>query len=202
MARIREAVGVLNGLGRVAVAYSAEVSRELGEIVNRVPNFPISGFSHEERGGTGGQGLPDDFLGWENFTTGEFGFGAEYNSPMPTPPNAYHPKSRSIHDITCTDSQTHEDVHQQHTPPLAPTSDVLNGHGGQSSRSFHTVAGQGLFINEMKAFHKLKKRTTGVQRYMTSGDTVVGPTAANDDKTQGSHVEQQQKVTNATDAMC
>lgn len=185
MARLRDTVGVVNGLGRVAVAYSAEVSRELGEIVSSVSNFLISQFSQEERGGVGGHGLPDDFPGWENFTTGEFGLGAEYNSPIPTPPNAYHPNS--------THDATHEHVHH-HTP--APTTDVLNG--GQ--RSFHTVASQGLFLGQMKAFHKLKdrqldlsKRAVGVRHYLTSGDTMVGPTATND-KTEGSHVEQQQKV--------
>ena len=189
MARLRDTVGVVNGLGRVAVAYSAEVSRELGEIASSVSNILISQFSQEERGG--GHGLPDDLPGWENFTTGEFGLGAEYNnSPIPTPPNAYH--HNSTHDAS--DSQTHEHIH--HHTPQAPMTDMLNG--GQ--RSFHTVASQGLFLSQMRAFHKLKarqselsKRAVGVQHYMTSGDTMVGPTATND-KTEGSHVEQQQKV--------
>ena len=111
---------------------------------------------------------------------------------MTTPLNDYHPNS--THDAT--DNQTHEDVHPHHTP--TPTNDMLNG--GQ--RSFHSVARQGLFLGQMKAFHKLKpgrldlgKRAVGARHYTTSGDTVVGPPAT-DDKTEGSHVEQQQKVAN------
>ena len=186
MARLRDTMGVLNGLGRVAMAYSAEVSRELGELVSSVPTIL---FSQEERGGLEGQhGLPDDFPGWEKFTTGEFGLGAEYSSPAP--PNAYY--RNSTHDAAA-DSPTHEHVH--HTP--APT-DMLHVNGGQ--RSLHTIASRHLFLGQIEGVHKLKarqavlrKRAAGIRCYTTSGDTVVGP-ATNNDKTEGSHVEQQQKV--------
>lgn len=185
MARLRDTIGVLNGLGRVAAAYSAEVSRELGELVSNVPTILLNQFNQEERGGLRGQhGLPDDFPGWENFTTGEFGLGAEYNSPVvppSAPPHSDHPNSTRGN--AATDNLT-----QEHAP------DVLNG--GQ--RSLHTVASQHLFLGQMKGIHALRarrpfvsKRAAGIRRYMTSGDTVVGPTTT---KTEESHVEQQQKV--------
>ena len=188
MARVRDAVGVLNGLGKVAVAFSAAVTTELEEVVGNVSNFLISRSGGKEGAG---RGLPDDFPGWEfNFTAGEFGVGAEYNSPIATPPNAYHPKA--VHDAT--DGQTHEhSIHpHHHMPPI----DVLSrANGGE--RSFHSVASRGLSLSQVKAFHQLKaskaRLSTSVRHYTTSGDTVVGPSAT-DDKTQGSHVEQQKKV--------
>ena len=190
MARVRDAVGVLNGLGRVAVAYSAEVTREMGEVVSNVSNFLIGRSGGEE----GGRGLPDDFPGWENFTAGEFSMGAEYNSPIATPPNAYHPKA--THDATDSQTQEHSSMHQHHhTPPT----DVLN-HANGGERSFHSVASRGLSLAQVRAFHQRKarwldldKRAVSGRHYTTSGDTVVGPSATND-KTQDSHIEQQKKV--------
>ena len=181
--RLRDAVGVVNGLRRVAVAYSIEVSRELGEIVNRVPAILLN---NEERAG---HGLPDDFPGWENFTSGEFGLGAEYNSPV-SPPNTYHP-----HSTYNADNQTHES-----RPAPTSATNMLNG----SQRSFHTVAHHGLVLGQMKAFkvrHSILSRRGAGIRCVTSGDTVVGPTTGQQTrrrrpsvKTEESHIEQQQKV--------
>ncbi len=198
MARVRDTIGVLNGLRQVAVAYSAVVTREMEEIVSNVSIFLKNRSGMDEGSGIGGRGLSDDFPGWENFTAGEFGLGAEYDSPTATPPNAHHP--RATHDAT--DSQTHErnDIRHNYTPP----SDVLNHiNGGQ--RSYHSIACRGLLLGRTKAFHQLKAtRRSGrldlgksVRHYTTSGDTVVGSSATDDDKTQGSqssHVEQQKKV--------
>ena len=190
MARVRDAVGVLNGLGKVAAAYSAAVTTEMEEIVGNVSNFLISRSGGKEGAGRG-LPPPDDFPEWEfNFTAGEFGVGAEYNSPIATPPNAYHPKA--THDAT--DGQTHEhSIHPHH--PTPPTDLLSRANGGE--RSFHSVANRGLSLSQVKAFHQLKSSkawlSTSVCHYTTSGDTVVGPSAT-DDKMQGSHVEQQKKV--------
>jgi hypothetical protein len=192
MARVRDTIGVLNGLRRVAVAYSAVVTREMEEIVSNVSIFLKNRSGMEE----GGHGLPDDFPGWENFTGGEFGLGAEYDSPTATPPNAHHPKA--AHDATNSQTHEHSDMHHKYTSP----SDVLNHvNGGQ--RSYHSVACRGLLLGQTKAFHQLKAaRRSGrsdlgksIRHYTTSGDTVVGSSPTDEDKTtQSSHVEQQKKV--------
>ena len=88
MAKLKDTLAVLNGLGKVAAAYSAEVSKVVGDLMSNVSTTLQTQCGLEERRG---HGLPDDFPGWENFRTGEFGLGSEYASPDPTTPTSYHP---------------------------------------------------------------------------------------------------------------
>ena len=174
MARIKDTVCVLRGLGRVAVAYSSEVCRELSEIVNIVPTAFQNQFDNENGRG---HGMPDDFPGWENFSTGEFGIGAEYSSSL-EPPSLHPPP----------------DPRQPPTTTHMNTTNTSYGGG----RSFHTLS----HLRSLQHLQTPKRRciveVDAPSRKMTSGETVMGPgpTASQEagqesDKT---HLEQQQKV--------
>lgn len=169
MARLRDTVSVLNGLSRVAVAYSAEISRELCELTSIIPTALQSQFNlREERYD---QGLPDDFPGWENLKTGDFGIGTEYSNPVP-PPTPRPP----------------EDIRQ---PPPGASSDMNH------QRSLHTLSTSHLFCwrsrGQARAIRKLTVVSKVPIRFMTSGDTVVGSTTAGSES-EKSHLEQQKKV--------
>lgn len=174
MARLKDTLGVVNGLGRVAVAYSAEVSRELGQLVNALSTTLQNQFDREERRG---HGLPDDFPGWENFASGEFGLGVESDdsvySPSPLEPS---------------------DPLQQ---PPSTTNSMFGGH-----RSFHTLSHSHLLPGRSPGQWKSATRCyelskTIASRYMTSRDTVLGSTSTSQETSRSvdkTHKEQQEKV--------
>lgn len=172
MGRLRDTLSVLNGLRRVAVAYSVELSREVCELTSIIPTALQSQLNlREERID---HGLPDDFPGWENFTTGEFGIGTEYNCP--SPPLSPHPPP---------------DIGQ---PPPRTPSDMFNG---SHQRSFHTLSSCHLLrwrsLGQARAVRKRAVVSEIPVRCMGSGDTVVGSTTAGHER-EKSHIEQQQKV--------
>lgn len=169
MARLRDTLSVLNGLSRVAVAFSVEVSRELCELTSIIPTALQSQFNlREERYE---HGLPDDFPGWENFKTGEFGMGTEYSNPVPSPPP--HPPA---------------DIRQ---PPPGTPSDMNH------QRSLHTLSSSHLLCwrshGKARAIRKHAVVSEVPVRCMSSGDTVVGSTTAGSES-EKSHIEQQKKV--------
>lgn len=175
MARLKETLGVLKGLREVSVAYSVEVSRELSQLAAVIPSVVQNQFDlREERNQ---HGLPDDFPGWENFKSGEFGLGAEYES-QPSPP---------LHDPPSDPRQS---------PPGTP-SDTLNG-GHQ--RSFHTLSSRQLLpFGQVKTVLRHSNVSKTPRRFTSSGDTVVGSTPTGDEadaegQTEKSHIEQQKMV--------
>ena len=174
MARLKDALCVLNGLGKVAVAYSAEVSSQIGDVASRVSTTLQDQCGIEERRE---HGLPDDFPGWENFKTGEFGLGAEYNGTDPT--SSYQPPP---------------DPRQPW--PESPTTPF-----GEGQRSLHTAATQyrRLLHYPVRVGHRQVKwmgRGGWGVRHMSSGDTVVDSPAGHrtGEQTSNTHMEQQRKV--------
>lgn len=171
MARLRDTLSILNGLSRVAVAYSVEVSRELCELTSVVPTALQSQFNLREE--TNEHGLPDDFPGWENFKTGEFGIGTEYGYPVSPPTPHPPPDSRQ-------------------SPPGTP-SDMYR------QRSLHTLSDSRHLLcwrspGQARALRQRSVIREVPIRCMSSGDTVVGSTTAGHESSDKSHIEQQQKV--------
>ena len=153
MAMFKDALGVLNGLRRVAIAYSVEVTKEIGDLVSILAASLQNQCDREENHNH--HGLPDDFPGWENFATGEFGLGVEYNSsesPLSHPPSP---------------------------PPPPKTSPMPSNKVDGGQRSFHTQTNYRFLHSpgRMKGFTGHFSLNKSTVRFITSGDTVVEPTS-------------------------